>query len=359
MSLIDFAERGRLPDFLIRLGIRSLLKKRLRKEDLGSVEANQEKLSGLMDTLSNGPVALVPEKANEQHYEVPARFFELALGKRKKYSSCFYPTGTESLNEAEAFALHATCQRAGIVDGMSILELGCGWGSLTLWMAENFPNCKIVAVSNSTSQREFILEQAQCQRIDRNLTVLTQDMNEFEPEPGQKFDRVVSVEMFEHMHNYPLLMKRIFSWLNETGKLFVHIFCHRTLAYQFKDESNNDWMSRYFFSGGNMPSDDLLIRFQGELKIERQWRWSGNHYHQTCEHWLKNTDRNRVEILNLFSETYGSEAEVWLQRWRIFFLACSELFRLNGGNEWYVSHYLFAKQPEFSRRPKPTNPLLS
>ena len=237
---------------------------------------------------------------------------------------------------------------------MSILELGCGWGSLTLWMAEHFPNSKIVAVSNSTSQREHILEQAQARRIDKRLTVLTRDMNEFEPANDYRFDRVVSVEMFEHMHNYRMLLNRISGWLRDNGKLFVHIFCHRNLAYQFKDENREDWMSRYFFSGGNMPSDDLLLRFQDDLKVEKQWRWSGQHYHLTCEHWLQNTDRNRDAILEVFQNTYGADAKVWLQRWRMFFLACSELFRMNQGNEWYVSHYLFTKQAiGQTRQPKP------
>ncbi len=223
---------------------------------------------------------------------------------------------------------------------MRILELGCGWGSLTLWMAEKYPAAKITAVSNSRSQRAHILEQAKNRGIDQNLTVVTCDMNDFDTD--QQFDRVVSVEMFEHMRNYQQLLNRISRWLVPDGKLFVHIFCHRELVYKFQDEGSTDWMSRYFFSGGIMPNDELLSWFQDDVSLVKRWRWNGAHYQKTCEAWLANMDANREPIMKVLIETYGAQdAKRWFHRWRMFYLACSELFGFHGGNEWYVAHYLF------------------
>jgi cyclopropane-fatty-acyl-phospholipid synthase len=289
------------------------------------------------------PVARSPELANKQHYEVPAAFFDYTLGPRRKYSCCYYSSEEDTLQQAEEAALHLTCEHAEIENGMRILELGCGWGSLTLWLAENYPESNITAVSNSNSQRVFI-EDICVRRGLRNVSILTTDMNDFEP-PESDYDRVVSVEMFEHMRNWPALLKRIASWLSPAGKVFVHVFCHRTWSYPYESRSEADWMTRYFFSGGMMPSDDLLFRCQDDLMVDAHWRIDGGHYHKTCEAWLVNLDANRGSVLPLFEQVYGADdAARWLQRWRIFFMACSELFAYRGGREWYVSHYRL-KQP--------------
>ena len=341
-KLIQWTEQGIIPDIFIRAGIRRLCRARLRDVDQGDCESNQLRLEKLLEKFRHGEIAPLPEKANEQHYEVPAEFYELVLGSRKKYSCCYYPKGNESLDEAEILGLEQTCERAQLRDGQAILELGCGWGSLTLWMAEKYPNANITAVSNSRSQREYILNQAENRGVDRNLTVITCDMNDFDIET--RFDRVVSVEMFEHMRNYEQLLKNISRWLNEDGKLFVHIFCHRDLTYEFQDKGESDWMSRYFFSGGIMPGDSLLYRFGSNMQISRQWRWRGSHYQQTSEHWLQNADRNKDAILGIFGQCYGADqATIWFHRWRLFFLAVAELFGMDDGQQWWVSHYLFER----------------
>lgn len=342
-TLIDWTERGRVPDMLVRSGIRRLLKKRIREVDCGTDAANQSQTERLVTEFSSGPIALVPEKANEQHYEVPAELFQLTLGPRRKYSSCVFENGTTTLAGAEEAALKTTCDRAEIEDGMSVLELGCGWGSLSLWMAEKFPNSNLTVVSNSNSQREFIEATAKSQGIDNNLTVVTCDINDFQT--SQQFDRAVSVEMFEHVRNHKLLMERISNWLKPDGKLFVHIFCHKNLTYKFQDEQKSDWMSRYFFSGGIMPGKDLLARYQDDLKLQSEWVWNGQHYQQTCEAWLANMKTNKAQIISVLESTYGKQNAIrWFNRWRMFYLACSELFGFNAGNEWMVGHYLFVNQ---------------
>ncbi len=340
-KLIDWAERGRLPDAVLRMGIRRLLKNRLKQVDLGSPEANQLHLKQLIREFDQGPIAPVPEKANQQHYEVPADVYRYMLGQRRKYSCCYWSDDVKTLDQAEVAALRMTCQRAGISDGMKVLELGCGWGSLTLWMAEQFPTAQITAVSNSASQREFILNRARETGIDANLQVITCDMNDFDID--QQFDRVVSVEMFEHMRNYRRLMHQISKWLVPDGKLFVHIFCHRDLTYEFQDRSSSDWMSRYFFTGGIMPSDDLLLQFQSDLSIQQQWRWSGLHYEKTANAWIRNMDLNRDALMVGLAGAYPAhEAKRWFYRWRMFYMACAELFGYDQGNQWWVSHYLFS-----------------
>ena len=266
---IDWTERGFMPDAMLRMGIRRLLNNRLKQVDMGSEQANRDRRQALVREFCDGPIALVPELANEQHYEVPAELFELTLGPRRKYSSCVWPDGVNTLAEAEEAALRETCQRAELGDGMQILELGCGWGSLSLWMAEQYPNAKLTAVSNSSSQRLFIEQEAQRRGIGANLRVITCDINDFVT--SEKFDRVVSVEMFEHVRNHQALLNQISSWLKPDGKLFVHIFCHRELTYKFQDEGKSDWMSRYFFSGGIMPGHDLLAEYQDDLKLTNQW----------------------------------------------------------------------------------------
>lgn len=339
--LIDMAERGRVPDPLLRFGIRRLLKQRLSKEDQGSTAANERQTADLARKFASGPIAEHTEAANQQHYEVPAELYQLMLGPHRKYSSCFWDDATKSLADAEQNALSITCQRAGLADGQSILELGCGWGSLSLFMADRYPAANITAISNSNSQREFITQIA-AERGLKNLTVVTCDMNDFATQ--QKFDRVVSVEMFEHMKNYQQLLHRISNWIHDDGRLFVHIFCHRELTYEFQDQGASDWMSRYFFTGGVMPGQSFLDRFNDDLEVIQRWIWNGQNYSATCEAWLENMDNNRTEIMPVLRSTYGTkEAVQWFNRWRMFHLACSELFGFRGGCEWFVSHYLFAK----------------
>ena len=331
------AERACLPDKIIRAGIRRLDKARLEQE---RKRAGQDLLAArqrYVDLLSKSPLALKVEKANEQHYELPPEFFTRVLGSHLKYSSCFYETGLESLSEAERRALETTVERAELADGMKILELGCGWGSLTLYMARAFRHSRITGISNSNSQREYILGRARAEGLT-NVDIQTVDMNVL-TEPGN-FDRIVSVEMFEHMRNYKQLFARIATWLNPGGKVFAHIFCHKDHSYLFEEEGQNDWMGRYFFSGGMMPSQNLFHSFSDDLKIEAHWRWSGVHYQRTAEDWLRNLDRCRDELLPILARVYGpDQSRLWLQRWRIFFMACAELFGYACGEEWFVCHY--------------------
>nr|WP_312028302.1 cyclopropane-fatty-acyl-phospholipid synthase family protein [Aquabacterium sp. J223] len=285
----------------------------------------------------------MPEKANEQHYEVPAAFFEAVLGPHRKYSSCWWPDGVQTLEQAEAAALAATCERAGLEDGQQVLELGCGWGSLSLWMAERFPGSRITAVSNSQSQRRHI-EAVARQRGLGNLQVITCDVNDFQAEPG-RFDRVVSVEMFEHLRNWPLAFERVAGWLKPDGRFFMHVFAHREAPYAFVERDASDWMSRHFFSGGMMPSDDLALHCQDHLRLQARWRWDGTHYQRTAAAWLANMDARREALMPLFEATYGEQdAPVWWTRWRLFFLSVEELFGWDGGRQWWVSHYLFDKR---------------
>jgi cyclopropane-fatty-acyl-phospholipid synthase len=339
--LLGLVESGVVPDAVVRAGIRRLCAERLRTERRGSGAERARAFQDLVYGLSAGPVALVPEKANEQHYEMPPEFMALALGARMKYSCAWYPNGNETLDRAEEAMLALTCDRAQLADGQDVLELGCGWGSLTLWMAERYPRSRITAVSNSAPQRAYIEAQARARGLG-NVSVLTRDMNVFAADG--RFDRVVSVEMFEHMRNYPELLRRISTWLKPGGKLFVHVFCHREVAYPFVDQAGDDWMARHFFAGGLMPSESLLPRFQDHVALEHLWVVDGTHYEKTAEHWLENLDRRRGEALSSLWAFHGKDAAVWFQRWRVFYMSCAELFGYANGEEWRVAHYRFRRR---------------
>jgi cyclopropane-fatty-acyl-phospholipid synthase len=330
-------EKNLLPDWLIRIGIRRLLAQRIREES-----ARYDRTAYIAD-LKTRPLAEETRAANEQHYEVPTAFYRLCLGRRLKYSGCFYQTGSESLNEAEEAMLAVYVERARLEDGQSILELGCGWGSLSLYLAERFPHSRITGVSNSRTQKEYIDAEA-ARRGLTNLQIITCDMNVFDL-PGAQFDRVVSVEMFEHMKNYQRLLANVARWLKPDGLLFVHIFTHHRLSYHFIPRDATDWMSRYFFTGGQMPAHDLLPAFDDQLQLVQDWKVNGRHYQQTAEHWLQNMDRHRAEILPLFTQTYGANAATrWWVYWRVFYMACAELWGYRNGEEWLVSHYLFRRR---------------
>ena len=339
--LIKLAEKKLLPDFIIRYGIRALLKKRVCSLISNNPEQNIQNKIQFIQNMSSSKIALVPELANEQHYEIPAKFYDYCLGKHRKYSSCYWSEETKNLDEAESLSLKLTVQHAKLIDGLKILELGCGWGSLTLWMAEQYPKSKITAVSNSSSQRLHILTQAKKRKLT-NITVITEDMNTFNPK--NRYDRVVSVEMIEHMRNHKKLFKKISSWLKPGGLFFMHIFVHKTQPYLFEVQDKDDWMSKYFFSGGMMPSEDLPLFFQEDLKIINQWSWSGKQYENTANAWLTNIDLNKNKAMSVLEEIYGeNNAKKWFQRWRIFFMSCAELWGYKNGNEWKIAHYLFKK----------------
>lgn len=343
MAFIEFSESGWVPNWLIRFGIRRLLRRRLRQLATENRQGIDRERDAFVAQLRTSPLAVSTDAANIQHYEVPAEFFERALGPRLKYSACYFATPAASLVEAEVAMLRKTVERAEIKDGMRVLELGCGWGSFTLWLAENMRGCTILGVTNSRSQREYIQRRAN-QRGLTNVSVEQADMREFNTE--QRFDRVVSIEMFEHMRNYELLLRRVASWLALNGKLFVHIFCHRQMSYLFEADGAANWMGRNFFTGGMMPAVNLLREFSSDLTIERQWSESGVHYQRTCEAWLENLDRHRAAVTERFAQDCPArEARRRVQQWRMFFMACAELFGYHGGDEWFVAHYLLSPRP--------------
>ena len=338
IDLMELAEKGRMPDTAIRMGIRKLLRDRLKMEAANSRQDQLDAVYRFLSLMDDYPVAVATETANEQHYEVPSEFFQTFMGPHLKYSSGYWPNPKTTLSESEEIMLALTCNRAGLRDGMDILELGCGWGSLSLWMAKNYPNSKITAVSNSSTQKKHIEA-----RGFGNLEVVTADMNDFNT--TQKFDRVVSVEMFEHMRNWKELLRRINGWLKDDGKLFVHIFVHRELAYLFNDSGKVNWMAEHFFKEGMMPSDSLLTMIDEDLVVDRQWKVNGTHYARTLRAWLDRIDSNAADAKYILEREYGKEqAKIQFGRWRIFFMACEELFGFKEGEEWYVAHYLLGKR---------------
>lgn len=338
---IRLVERGLVPDTLIRQGIRRLLRERIVELHSDDTTKVADLTQRFFEEMGKAELAPLPEKANEQHYEVPAAFFARVLGMHRKYSSCYWPEGVDTLSRAEAAALEITCERAGLVDGQDVLELGCGWGSLSLQMAERYPRSRITVLSNSNSQRAYIESQALEWGLD-NLRVITCDFNVFDT--IERFDRVVSVEMFEHLRNWPQAFRNVSRWLKPGGRFFMHVFTHKGAPYPFVERDESDWMSKYFFSGGMMPSEDLALHCQDDLRILHRWRWDGTHYQRTSEAWLDNMDRHRAELMPLFAETYGEDAAIWWTRWRLFFMSVAELFGFEEGQRWCVSHYLFEKR---------------
>ncbi|MCS6969417.1 MAG: cyclopropane-fatty-acyl-phospholipid synthase family protein [Planctomycetota bacterium] len=332
---IALAERGALPDPLTRLGIRRLLAKRLDER-----RRHPERRAAFLASLRTAPIAIHQEAANAQHYEVPVGFFRLVLGPRLKYSACYFPSGRETLAEAEEAMLALTAERAQLRDGQRVLEIGCGWGSLTLWMAECFPHSRIDAVSNSVSQRRWIEQQAAARGLG-NIRVHTADIAAWQP-PERGFDRIVSVECFEHLRNHAALFARLRSWLADDGLVFVHVFCHREDAYPFETDGDDDWMGRHFFTGGMMPSEDLFARYDEDLRVVARWRVDGRHYGRTARCWLRNLDERRAQAEQVLAAAGHPEPQLQAERWRLFFLACEELFNWGRGEEWFVSHQLLA-----------------
>lgn len=338
-----FLERNLIPDPVIRFGIRGLLKSKLKNEGRGGVAAAQQRLKEVVEEMKSSTIALNTTEANQQHYEVPTEFFRYVMGKHMKYSCGYWKKGVTDFDQSEEDMLFLTCGRADLCDGQDVLDLGCGWGSLTLYMAEKFPGSRITGVSNSRTQKEYIEDQAKARGLT-NVTIRTADMNDFEA-PG-RYDRVVSIEMFEHMRNYKELLQRIAGWLKDDGKLFIHIFTHRKYTYFYTvDDGGYDWMARYFFTGGIMPSDDLLYHFQDDFAIAEHWQVPGTHYQKTSEGWLRNMDAHKVEIMPILRQTYGEqEYRKWWVYWRVFFMACAELWGYDNGREWLVSHYQLKKK---------------
>ncbi len=340
--VVHWVEQGLVPDGAVRLGVRRLLRERLAEIQAGDAEAAAAIGEAFVRSMRAAPLAIDTDKANEQHYEVPADFFGAVLGRHRKYSACHWGPGVATLDEAEASALAITCERAGLADGQRVLELGCGWGSLSLWMAERYPRSRITALSNSHSQRRHIEAEAALRGL-ANLEVVTCDFNHFDT--AARHDRIVSVEMFEHLRNWPAAYARVARWLAPGGRFFKHVFVHRSTPYPFVDRDASDWMSRHFFSGGMMPSDDLPLRFQDDLCLVDRWRWDGTHYQRTAEAWLERMDAQQARLAPLFEATYGADqAALWWTRWRLFFISVAELFGYDAGQQWWVGHYLFERR---------------
>jgi cyclopropane-fatty-acyl-phospholipid synthase len=333
--VMEAVERGWMPDPVVRAGIRRLLARKLAEEGRGGPAAIRARREERLAAMRDSAVALHTRDANTQHYELPPAFFQRVLGPRLKYSCALFERPETTLAQAEEAMLALTAARAGLADGLRVLELGCGWGSWSLWMAEHYPRAAITAVSNSAPQRAFIEGRAAALGLT-NLEVVTADMNRFDT--AARFDRVVSVEMFEHMRNWPELMRRVAGWLAPGGQLFLHVFCHREHPYFYEVDGRSDWMARHFFTGGLMPSEDLIGECAEGWVLEQQWRVHGAHYARTLLAWLARQDANRDALMPLFTQVYGAGAARWFERWRLFFLACAELFAYGGGEEWFVTH---------------------
>ena len=339
---INAAERAPLPDSLTLAAIDFLCGRTRRRLSTLPEQAEID----FARTMGDYPVAIHTDEANEQHYELPAEFFSLFLGPRRKYSCCLYPTDTTNLAEAETVSLAETVSHAEIADGQDILELGCGWGSLSLYLAERFPRARITSVSNSASQRAYIEAQAAARALG-NLTVITRDMNDFRTD--HRFDRIVSVEMFEHMSNWQELLTRAHGWMKPDGRMFLHVFTHKDRSYRFDHSDPADWIAQHFFTGGIMPAQDLPSRFPSIFRVEREWRWNGKHYSRTAMDWLRAFDQNREQIDRILRDVYGKDAALWRRRWRMFFLATAGLFGHAGGAVWGVGHYLLRPVPGAAR----------
>jgi cyclopropane-fatty-acyl-phospholipid synthase len=353
LDLDKILAKGKVPDLLLRYGVKRLVKKRVKKQNNLSIEARFEYLNQFIKELKKQPIAVQTDSANEQHYELPPEFFEKILGRNLKYSCCYWSDDLsykkfkkqnnlqQRLDQAEDEMLKLTAERAEIGNGQNILELGCGWGSLSFYLARKFPDSRIISMSNSRDQIDFINKLAAANKVV-NIRAVKADINNFNTEA--KFDRIISVEMFEHMRNYQQLMQKISSFLVDEGKLFIHIFSHEFYPFIYQNKKNSDWMSRYYFSGGTMPSQDLLYYFSGDLSLEKQWALSGSHYQKTLEAWLENMDQKQEEIYPILKSTYGEQdAEKWWNYWRLFFISSAEFFGYNDGNDWFISHYLFKK----------------
>lgn len=335
IDLATLCERGYVPDRLARFGMRQLIRARLREQRRAGARGQADFLA----SLCAGPIAIATGDANAQHYEVPSAFFETVLGPRLKYSCAWYATPTTGLAQAEEAMLALTCERAGVADGMSVLDLGCGWGSLSLWLAERYPRARITAVSNSATQRAHIEAHAAAHGFD-NLEVVTANVVEWDTDA--RFDRILSIEMFEHMRNYAALLAKACGWLNAEGALFTHVFCHRRYGYHYA--AGDGWMERYFFTGGIMPREDQFTHFPDQVTVQQRWWVDGMHYARTCNDWLARLDADRTRALAICADTYGAaDAAIWLQRWRMFFMACAELFALDGGREYGVVHTLMRR----------------
>jgi cyclopropane-fatty-acyl-phospholipid synthase len=332
ISAVELCERGFIPDALARFGMRQLIRARLREQVKGGSAAQRT----FFDSLKKGPIAIATTDANVQHYEVPSTFFDTILGPRLKYSCAWYDSPATDLKAAEEAMLTLTCERAGVEDGMRVLDLGCGWGSLSLWLAERYPQARITAVSNSTTQRAHIEQRAARSGL-RNIEVVTADVVDWQTDA--RFDRVLSIEMFEHMRNYAALLGKVTGWLAPGGRLFTHVFCNRRFGYHYT--AGDGWMEQHFFTGGIMPREDQFEHFPEQVRVAQRWWVDGTHYERTCNDWLAQLDAHRDEVRTLFAATYGErDAECWIQRWRMFFMACAELFGLEGGAEYGVVHTL-------------------
>jgi cyclopropane-fatty-acyl-phospholipid synthase len=331
-AMTSFGESVPLPDVVTRAAIGLMVGQTQRR--LARSPADED--TRFASAMAPYPIAVNTADANAQHYEIPADFFTLVLGPQRKYSSCLYADGIDTLAAAEERALQVTAEHAALADGQRILELGCGWGSLSLWMARKYPTARITSVSNSNSQRQFITAQAQAEGLS-NLTVVTADMNAFVP--VGRFDRVVSVEMFEHMANWRPLLARLRDCLEPDGAMFMHVFANTHASYRFLAENKDDWIAQHYFTGGIMPSRGLIRQFPDCFAVDAEWWWSGSHYERTAQHWLQNFDHNADAVSAVLKRVYGRDAKLWQRRWRLFFMATMGLFGHARGDEWGVSHY--------------------